>query len=306
MGAAMEAIVAGALPKPIDPVNEWCVVLTPGTDPETFAQQQGLILLRTVPGSKLSLFQGETDLTSILAGDGVEVAEQNVSQVISMPVDLTLGFSQGQWDEGAVNGQEALAGLQLDLVHGAATGTGVRVAVLDTGVVPSHPHLAGRVDLLPPGSSLGSLETPNGIDDDDNGVIDDAYGHGTHVAGTILTVAPDARVLPIRVLNEEGWGTVFDLAAGLTLALEQQVDIVNLSLAMTGVSGLIESLLDDLDSAGIVVVAAAGNTPNVVLFPASHPNVLSVAAQDSTGALASFSGAFAADLAAPGEKIASS
>jgi hypothetical protein len=293
-------------PNPGDFPDEWCFFLADGADPHAIADELGMVVRRHLPQSRLALLVGDLDAQALDDVDGVRAAEPNDAAIWAYPVELTLGFSQGEWDEEAVSGQDLVASLELAKVHEKTKGEAVRVAVLDTGVEPGHPHLAGRVDLLPGWAPLGSVETPDGIDDDQNGVVDDGYGHGTHVAGLVLTVAPAARVLSIRVLNEEGWGSLFDVAVGLSLARQHQVDVVNLSLILSDPSPIIDDLLADLSLDGITVSAASGNTYEGVAYPASNPLALSVAATDTLGLLAPFSGAFTALVAAPGVQVASS
>jgi hypothetical protein len=84
------------------------------------------------------------------------------------------------------------------------------VAVIDTGLDPSHPLLQGRFagdgfDYVL--DQPGGYDVPNGKDDDADGLVDEAYGHGTHVAGAIALVDPGARFLPYRVLDADGGGT---------------------------------------------------------------------------------------------------
>ncbi len=225
---------------------------------------------------------------------------------LSMPQEMLMGFNEGGWDEGAYPAQDALSGLHLARVHTMARGKGITVAVLDTGVDLLHPHLAGRIvdqpspDLPPP------MEIANHLDDDGDGLVDEAFGHGTHVAGTIATVAPDAKILPLKVMNDDGVGTSMDLAIGLSYALQAGAQVVNLSLALSDTSAVIAGLLQDLEDAGVEVVAAAGNTGAGVLFPASHPTVVSAAAVTTTGELATFSARGTVDLGAPGVQVVSS
>jgi len=208
----------------------------------------------------------------------------------------------------------------------------VVVAVIDTGVSQSHLDLKSRLWENP-------REIPNNnLDDDKNGFIDDVRGwdfigndnlpsdqnmHGTHVAGTIAAeknntrgvvgVAPGVKVVSLRVLNAKGEGD----AAGVMQAIQYAIAlrkagvnlrVINLSLGGGESSDSFKEVLQEAYKAGILVVAAAGNETNdndaKPTYPASYelPNVISVAAIDSKGILASFSnfGAKSVDLAAPG------
>jgi subtilisin family serine protease len=142
-------------------------------------------------------------------------------------------------------------------------------------------------------------------DDDEDGLVDEAFGHGTHIAGLIRTVAPAARILPYRVMDAEGRGKLYDIAVGLERALEEEVDVVNLSFRFAEPSALLDGILDRLVARGVRVVAAAGNRAGAAAYPASHPGVIAVAAADG-GALAGFSASRGVDIAAPGVELVSS
>lgn len=190
-------------------------------------------------------------------------------------------------------------------------GQGVTVAVVDSGVDLSHPDLVHSI-YVNPGEIAG-----NGKDDDQNGYVDDVHGydfvsndpnandgngHGTHVAGTIAAanngvgatgVAPQAKILPIRVLDDRGSGNSNSVAAGIRYAARTGADIINLSLGGS-YSSAIDAAIDYAHSLGSIVIAAAGNESAAVpgfpaRFSASKENVLSVGAVTSTEGLASFS-----------------
>lgn len=208
-----------------------------------------------------------------------------------------------EWNLNAVGAPEAWAA--------GYTGQGVTVAVIDTGVDLDHPDLVNSL-YVNPGEIAG-----NGIDDDQNGFVDDVHGydfaardanpndsngHGTHVAGTIAAanngfgatgVAPDAKILPVRVLDDNGSGTDRSVAAGIRYAADLGAQIINLSLG-GGFSHTINTAINYAQSLGSLIVAAAGNesapTPGYpARFSANYDNVISVGAHDSSGNLARFS-----------------
>lgn len=216
---------------------------------------------------------------------------------------------------------------------GTSTGTGVVVAVLDSGIKPNHPDLAPNLWTNP--GEIGA----NGIDDDDNGYVDDIWGwdfvdddnlpddlngHGTHVAGTIaavgnngtgvIGVAPGATILPLRILDADGRGYVSDAIRALDYAWRAGARVSNHSWGFTG--GAFQPLIDAIELAGQhghLLVAAAGNggadTDASPFYPASIdlPNIISVAAVDTTGALdlTSNAGVASVDVGAPGVGIIS-
>jgi subtilisin len=185
-------------------------------------------------------------------------------------------------------------------------GAGVKVAVIDTGIDCTHPDLqcdfSAGTNILSPGADP--------MDDNE---------HGTHVSGTIagrgngskgvLGVAPQATLIPVKVLDAEGSGSLSDIVKGITWATKAGVDVINMSLGgPTGSTALQRAVAKALSS-GVVVVCAAGNSgpnPNTVGFPGGYPGVIAVAASDQNDAVASFSSrGDAVAFIAPGVNITS-
>jgi subtilisin family serine protease len=210
------------------------------------------------------------------------------------------------------------------------TGAGVVVAVLDTGVDPSHPDLRGAL-WTNPGETPG-----NGRDDDANGYVDDVHGvdlvngdgdpaddegHGTHVAGIIAAradgegvvgLAPGAVLMPVKVLDDTRAGNTDTLAEGIRYALAHGAQVINVSANGPGASTALRDAVRQATSAGVSIVASAGNggidlglAPS---YPASYPDasVLAVGATDGDNLLASFSNfGRGVALTAPGVAILS-
>jgi subtilisin family serine protease len=163
-----------------------------------------------------------------------------------------------------------------DWAWGGASGAGITVAVVDSGVDAAHPAVGaiGRAVSLrwdPEAEEVVSTEGPH----------DDLFGHGTACAGLIRHAAPDAAVWSVRVLGSRltGKGVVF--AAGLRWAIAQGARVVNLSLS-TGREdyfGLFHEIADEAAFAGVVLVCAANNVP-APTYPAQFSSVISVAAHD--------------------------
>ena len=206
-------------------------------------------------------------------------------------------------------GTDPLAGLQWSHeqlgVAGAwerATGAGQTIAIVDSGVDLDHEDLSGKI--AGGATFVGCAKDPGGCGDGDidSGEKRDGAGHphGTHVAGIaaaatgngvgIAGVAPDARILAVKVLDGAGEGSFEDVAAGVRWATEQGADVINLSLgALPGAQaftllGVEDPLLEAVDAAiaaGVVVIAAAGNEfASVCAEPAFGSGALCVTATD--------------------------
>jgi hypothetical protein len=147
------------------------------------------------------------------------------------------------------------------------------VAVIDTGIDPSHPvfedRLAGAGYDFITGKNRG-WDKANGKDDDGDGLVDEGYGHGTHIAGAVLAVDPYALILPIRVLDSEGNGSAYNVATGILWAVDQGADVINLSLSMLEVSETVAGALQYAEAHGVLVFTSAGNTGDKVLFPGNY------------------------------------
>jgi thermitase len=181
------------------------------------------------------------------------------------------------------------------------------VAVLDTGVDLTHPLLVGHVT---PGYNFVEnddqpSDAPNGLDDDEDGVIDEGVGHGTHVTCIIATVAPQARIMPIRVLNSDGGGTLFDIVNGLVYAVDHGAQVINLSLSSPINSPLLEAAIQYAFDHQVIVFAAAAGGAAGLNYPAAYPQVIAVGSVTRDHHVTDFSQPYAqlVDIFAPGENI---
>lgn len=226
--------------------------------------------------------------------------------------------------------QWAASKIRLSEAHLTTRGAGVIVAVLDTGVDFNHPQLAGR--LLPGYDFVDDDPDPSEVGSADQNI---AFGHGTHVAGLIALTAPDAMILPLRVLDPEGFGNNWVLAEAIAFAMDPDGDpatrdgaaVINLSLSTFEESRLIRDVLeaaicedgkydssDDFpcfrrDGSGAVIVASAGNSADDEReYPAGFgvKGLLAVGALTDKDKPASFSNRGSwVQVAAPGESIIS-
>jgi len=206
--------------------------------------------------------------------------------------------------------QPAVTQLRLGDAHKISRGAGAVVAVLDTGVEATHPALAGR--LLPGYDYVDDDSTPqemtNGVDDDADGAIDESYGHGTFVSGTVALVAPEAKIIPMRVLDSDGRGNAPVVAEAIDDAVASGADVINMAFG-SPLKPLNNRLRDAIKRArqhGVVVVASAGNEGGQEeSYPAAMVECIAVGAEtaDRQG-WASFSNRGSwVDVTAPGTAI---
>jgi thermitase len=191
------------------------------------------------------------------------------------------------------------------------------VAVVDSGIDYNHPDLAGQIvngiDFMPEMPSGPNGEgSPDTTDMDPN----DELGHGTHVAGIIAAhaenqmgvagIAPNVKILNVKVLNADGWGSSFAIAQGITFAADKGARIINLSLGGPDISKPIELAVKYAQKKGALVIAAAGNSFTHTGYPAAFPGVFAVGATDDNDRLADFSNHDARiNVMAPGVDIMS-
>jgi len=241
-------------------------------------------------------------------------------QAMRVPSDP---FYQHQWHYPAMNLPQAW-----DITTGTPDSGSVIVAVIDTGIISSHPDLANQLvagyDFIQ--DDENSRDSEPGIDNNpedpgDSTDLGSSSWHGTHVAGTVAAqsdnnigvagVSWGAKIMPLRALGQFG-GSSYDIlqamryAAGLdndsgTLPAKA-ADIINLSLGGPGSSALEEELYKQIHDQGIIIVAAAGNeNTSLPSYPASYDGVISVSALDFNKQRAPYSNfGQHIDISAPG------
>ncbi|MET7945287.1 type VII secretion-associated serine protease mycosin [Micromonospora sp. NPDC005324] len=202
----------------------------------------------------------------------------NGGQLAGAPMAFAPGDAVARTDQ-VRDEQWQLDELQAETAWRSSTGRGVTVAVVDSGVDGNHPDLVGQVlpgkDLVGPGGAPGP----------------DPVGHGTTVAGLIagrnddkrgvVGLAPDARILPVRVLDEENrYDDALIVAQGVRWAVDNGARVINLSLGGSGDSPALAAALDYAFVRDVVVVACTGNlatsTSTKVWYPAREPGVIAV------------------------------
>jgi thermitase len=188
-----------------------------------------------------------------------------------------------------------------------ASGTGARIAVVDSGIDENHPDLGIKV-----------VAQKNYVAD--GAGIRDLFDHGTHVAGIVAALTsngkgvaggcPDCKLLIARVLDARGDTTASRLVQGIDWSVDNRADVINLSLAGPD-NPAVEEAANNARANGTVVVAAAGNLGTTTpLYPAAYEKVIAVSATNENDGLANFSSRGSSanpwvDLAAPGTNILS-
>lgn len=250
-----------------------------------------------------------------------------------------VSWAKGDESQGYAD-QWAAIMIRLPEAHTVTRGAGVTVAVLDTGVDAEHPALAGRLVTGFDFVDMDALPAEEGNHDEHI-----AYGHGTHVAGLVALAAPAAKIMPVRVMDPDGFSNIWVLAEAMAFAVNPDGDlktddgahVINLSLSTVRQTHLLadigkeitcmkdrddddEDEEDDDDDErgcltrntqqGVVIVASAGNSASgTPEYPAAEgvPGSLAVGASTPSDSLTSFSnfGAWV-HVMAPGQNILSS
>ncbi len=190
--------------------------------------------------------------------------------------------------------------IDAELAWPITTADPIKVAIIDTGIDLKHPDLK---DNIKGGyNAIYPWKSPK----DDN-------GHGTHVAGIVAAlnntigvvgVGPQIDLYAVKVLNAAGTGYLSDVIEGLDWAIQNGMQVVNMSLGTSQDVQSFREAVQRVHQAGIVQVAAAGNTGGSVVYPAAYPEVIAVSATDQNDQIASWSSRGPeVDLAAPGVNI---
>lgn len=205
---------------------------------------------------------------------GIEAAKAMKQQ--AEPAPTAPGAQETPWGITRVKAPAAWA---------TTRGKGVKVVVIDTGIDMTHPELSGIIK-----GGWNAISTAATFNDDN--------GHGSHVAGTIAAkddskgvvgVAPDVDLYGVKVLDENGSGTFDDVIAGMLWAVENKMEVANMSLGANSGNQALADAVEAMRKAGVILIAAAGNSGRSVGYPAAYPGAIAVAASNSADGLASFS-----------------
>jgi thermitase len=311
--------------------------------PGSFVPDQVIVKLDPIPGvtieqinatygsTTLETFPGSTDvnLLELPSGSGVtETVERMASDPRLLYAEPNFfaqppegGARHRAWgvsDVAPASEEYAAQALGLVSAHAISQGEGTTVAVVDTGAQLDHPALVDnfggvkRYDFVR--NDKNPSDRPVGKDEDCDGETDEMVGHGTHVAGIVDITAPAAKIMPLRVLDTEGYGNVFTIAKAVNFAAQNHADVINLSLGSPSQSKLLQEVIKDATANGVLVAAASGNSNTFVPeYPAAGNGV--AASTDGLVAVTSVNrydqkSDFAnygkwVDIAAPGESIRS-
>jgi serine protease len=325
---ALAPAAAAAAEPPAYAPGEVVVGYEPSTDPDAQAAATAQAVQARVGGAPaprtrvLHVQPGKVRATvaKLQRQPGVAFAAPNPiahASAIPLPNDPGLkGFPGGlatlQWNLFGPFGVDALTAWQNVAAARAPGGRGIRIAVLDTGVAYRNlgrfrksPDFAGTRFVAPHDFVAGTRYPV------------DRNGHGTHVAGTIAEttnnrlgvagIAWGATIVPVRVLDAQGYGDAATIARGIRYAVRHGAKVINMSLEFaTSVRAVeipdITAALRFANRRGVVVVGSSGNEGEArVAYPARASLVISVGATTETGCLANFSNdGFGLDLVAPG------
>ena len=301
---------AGSRPDLPHVLDHIMVKLTPGARPEqvlgTGAEKvMGRWHTRPVPPGR----SPEEVVDALVNRPGVETAELDYWVKVE-PTAEEAALSQAA--ALAVNDpyfsyQWHLPAVQVSQAWTRSTGSGVVVAVVDSGVSKGGVDLDCHTFVAPYNAITDTAGAAAASDDN---------VHGTHVAGTIAQctdngvgvagVAFDASLMPVKVLGADGNGMLSWIARGIDWARAKDADVINLSLGCDGCSStMIDEAIEAAHSEGVVIVAASGNSNKAsVSYPGSHPDVIAVGATDYNNARAPYSNRGSAlDLVAPGGNL---
>ncbi|HEY5821780.1 MAG TPA: S8 family serine peptidase [Propionibacteriaceae bacterium] len=284
----------------------------PVTLDSTLLASRGIYLLRATSSADRGSLTALTALAGRVAGSTAVVYSEPNYQT-NLTGDRYHSWPTGPpqprpTDSSSWLNQPIVTSMKMREARALSQGLGVRIAVLDTGIDPNHPALKGRIrpgyDYV--GDDSDPTDVATRVDTSGNGLVDEAYGHGTFVAGLAALVAPDARIIPMRVLDSDGVGNVFVVAQAIMDAVNAGAGVINISLGTDDAieSKTVRDTITMAQSRGVLVVAAAGNDASTAAhYPAADAGVLSVTATSGSAVSTWANRGSWVKVAAPGDSV---
>jgi subtilisin family serine protease len=310
-----------ATPRPTTRAVSITVQAQASTNITTLASDYGVIVKDSLPAKNLYTLEvpagkSETEIEARLKTDSrllftesedeVNVAENG--SVKGSPVHVPFDFittPDVNYDAisngGSVN-QNAYAQVNLGKTHETTLGAGMVVAVLDTGVLATHPNLKNHLLV-----GYDAIEENTPPDEEVGATSGVAWGHGTMVTGVITRLAPEAKVLPVRVLDANGGGSLLCVVRGIRWAVAHGAKVINMSFGTPTHSDILEDAISEAHAAGVMLIGAGGNAGTETRhFPASYGDVFCVGALENDNTKAPYSNfGLQISLCAPGTGIRS-
>lgn len=228
----------------------------------------------------------------------LQTSQAFIDQTSQAFIDQT---SQAFIDQSALakfKGQPAAINLRLSEAHESSNGSGVKVAIIDTGIDASHPLFAGRI-VGPVYDFVGEDVNPN---DEAGGA---GYGHGTFVAGLVALTAPDAMIMPLRAFDANGQGTAWNIARAIRYAVDNGAKVINMSFGMYATDPTVLDAVNYAYGRAYMVAAAGNDNQELIHFPASVPNkTLAVTSTNDNDVRSSFANFHSGvNVTAPGHSV---
>jgi subtilisin family serine protease len=296
------------------------------TAPDAFGSLSGVKLMLSIPGVVA------VELDQVVKTNGATASGAPPALEDRTPVNY---YGSTVWRGYVTQPANGIVGIAATQSTYKTTGTGVIVAVIDTGVDTTHPALANSLvsgyDFTRNGGNGSEMSDVNQstmavvdeaepcyvnqstmavVDQSTMAVVDDskraAFGHGTMVAGIVHLVAPTAKIMPLKAFNADGSGYSSDILRAIYWADRYGANVINMSFSYPTPSAELSRAITTVTKNGVVVVASAGNDgKQTKVYPAGLENVIAVASTNDNDQISIFSnyGQENVWIGAPGEGI---
>ncbi|MGP7817864.1 S8 family peptidase [Niallia sp. 01092] len=198
--------------------------------------------------------------------------------------------------------QKETWGFKDTVINSNATNNRVKIAILDSGINKQHPDLKGQI-----------YKEFNAVNSQEPAA--DHFNHGTSIAGIIAAkdnvigikgISPKSEIYSVKVLDDNGKGSIDTIIKGIEWSINEKVDIINISFGMKNNNQTLHNVINKAVNNGIIVVASSGNNYiGDIDYPAKYSNVISVGSVDRNHKRVKFSPKGKIDIVAPGREILS-